>query len=127
MKRLLPLVLRGAAVILKQVGFSISTERPYLAQVEMRADLPDGASRSIYWDIKQDASPYRTLKGKTVSVTNQWQTFTMAITPTFAMDGSGARLAPLALSDVEPLPDGFRIHLQADGQTFSPWFELVAE
>ena len=79
----------GAPVILKQVGFSITTERPYLAEVEMRADLPEGASRNVYWDIKQDVSPYRTLASKTVSVTNQWQKFTMAITPAFAMDGIG--------------------------------------
>lgn len=79
----------GAPVILKQVGFSITTERPYLAQVDMRADLPDGASRSVLWDIKQDVSPYSTMKSKTISVTNQWQSYTMAVTPTFAMDGIG--------------------------------------
>lgn len=79
----------GAPVILKQVGFSITTERPYLAEVEMRADLPPGTSRNVYWDIKQDVNPWRTLSSKTVSVTNQWQKFTMAITPAFAMDGMG--------------------------------------
>ncbi|HXN24081.1 MAG TPA: hypothetical protein VOA41_15175, partial [Candidatus Dormibacteraeota bacterium] len=79
----------GAPVILKQVGFSITTERPYLAQIEMRADLPDGASRSVYWDIKQDVSPWSTLKSKTVSISNQWRTYMMAITPAFSMDGIG--------------------------------------
>jgi len=79
----------GAPVILKQVGFSISTERPYVAEVEMRADLPQGTSRNVFWDIKQDVNPWRTLGSKTVSVTNQWQKFTMATTPAFAMDGIG--------------------------------------
>jgi hypothetical protein len=79
----------GAPVILKQAGFSITTERPYLAQVEMRADLPDAASRNVYWDIKQDVSPWSTLQSKTVSVTNQWQSYTMAVTPGFPMNGVG--------------------------------------
>jgi hypothetical protein len=79
----------GASVILKQVGFSITTERPYLAEVEMRADLPDAASRSVYWDIKQDVSPWSTLASKIVPVTNQWQVYTMAITPPFSMDAIG--------------------------------------
>ena len=79
----------GGSVILKQVGFSTITERPYLAQVDLRADLPDGVSRSVYWDIKQDVSPWRTLRSRTISVSNQWQTFTMAVPATFAMDGVG--------------------------------------
>lgn len=79
----------GAAVILKQVGFSITTERPYLAQIAIRADLPDGASRSVYWDIKQDVNPWSTLRSKTVSVSNKWEVYTLAVTPSFAMDGIG--------------------------------------
>ncbi len=79
----------GDVVILKLVGFSITLDRPYLAEVEMRADLPDGASRSIYWDIKQDVNPWRTATNKTVSVTNQWQKFTMSLQPAFAMDRIG--------------------------------------
>ncbi len=45
----------------------------------------------------------------------------------YPLAGDGTRLTALADSDVEPLPDGFRIHLQGDGQSFSPWYELVAE
>jgi hypothetical protein len=44
----------------------------------------------------------------------------------YPLDGTGARLPPLADADVEPLEDGFRIHLQGDGQSFSPWYELLA-
>ncbi len=79
----------GAPVILKQVGFSIRTDRVYLAEVELRADVPAGASRGVYWDIKQDISPWRTETGRTVAITSQWQKFTMALRPSFAMDGIG--------------------------------------
>ncbi len=76
----------GDWVYLKQVGFSIETSRPYLAEVELRADLPNGQSRTINWDIKQDVSPWNTMTSRVISVTNQWQKFTMAVRPTFAMD-----------------------------------------
>lgn len=79
----------GAPVILKQVGFSVTTDRPVLAEVEVRADLPAATSRSVYWDIKQDISPWHTVTGRTISVTNEWQRFTMAVWPTFAMAGIG--------------------------------------
>lgn len=42
----------------------------------------------------------------------------------YPLDGRGARQA--AVKDVEKTADGFRIHLQAPGQIFSPWYELVA-
>jgi hypothetical protein len=45
----------------------------------------------------------------------------------YPLDGAGARMTPLADTDVESLDEGFRIHLQADGQSLSPWYELVAE
>jgi len=79
----------GAPAIFKQVGFSITTDRPYLASMEIRADLPDNTSRNIYWDIKQDVSPWRTETGRNIAVTNQWQPFAMAFQPQFAMDGIG--------------------------------------
>jgi hypothetical protein len=79
----------GAPVILKQVGFSINTDRPYLAQIEIRADIPDNTSANVYWDVKQDISPWRTEAGRTIAVTNQWQKFTMVFQPRFAMDGIG--------------------------------------
>src|SRR5262249_19404165 len=44
----------------------------------------------------------------------------------YPLDGSGTRLDPLGDADIERLADGFRIHLQAAGQDFSPWYELLA-
>ncbi|MBI3679122.1 MAG: hypothetical protein HY235_01755 [Acidobacteria bacterium] len=79
----------GAAIIIKQVGFSVTTGKTYLAEVEMRAELADGVSRPVYWDVKQDISPWRTATGRTVSVTNQWQRYSMLVEPQFSMEGIG--------------------------------------
>lgn len=89
----------GAPVILKQVAISTAADRPYLAEVEIRADLPDGASRSVYWDIQEDINPRRILRGKTIAVTNQWQKFAMAVTSPVATDGTG-RFA-LSVEDIQ--------------------------
>ena len=41
----------------------------------------------------------------------------------YPLNGAGARLKPVNAEKVE---GGFRMHLQAEGQDFSPWYELVA-
>lgn len=41
----------------------------------------------------------------------------------YPLDGAGARLKPL---NVQRLNGAFRIHLQAEGQDFAPWYEVVA-
>lgn len=76
-------------VILKKVGFSVSTTESYIAEVEIRADLPAGQSRNVYWDVKQDVSPWKTLTSKNIAVTSEWQKVRMAFTPSFAMDAIG--------------------------------------
>jgi len=45
----------------------------------------------------------------------------------YPLDGAGARLAPLNAGAIERVPGGFRLHLQAEGQPLSPWYELVIE
>ena len=83
-------VLNGSdVVILKQVGFSVSTEAHYTVEVEVRADLPEGASRTLYWDVKQNLSPWRTAVNSTITVTNRWQSYRMGFQPAFAMEGVG--------------------------------------
>jgi hypothetical protein len=47
---------------------------------------------------------------------------TLAVYP---LDGRGGLQAPVR--DVEKVAGGFRIHLQAEGQVFSPWYEVVAK
>ncbi len=79
----------GDTIIVKQTGFSVAAGATYLAEVELRADLPAGASRNVYWDIKQDVSPWRTMNGRNVAVTSQWQKFQMLFTAGFAMDNIG--------------------------------------
>jgi hypothetical protein len=79
----------GAPLIVKQTGFSIEEGKTYLAEVEMRADLPAGATRNVYWDVKQDVAPWRTATGRTVAVTSQWQRYSMLFTAPFSMEGIG--------------------------------------
>ncbi len=56
-------------------------------------------------------------------VTLQTGTPGLAVYPLGAM---GERLTALSAPDVRRTQDGFELHLQADGQEFSPWYELVA-
>jgi hypothetical protein len=43
------------------------------------------------------------------------------------LDGSGQRMAELSESDIQKVDGGFRIHLQAEGQAWSPWYEILGE
>jgi hypothetical protein len=45
----------------------------------------------------------------------------------YPLDGQGGRLTALGAGDVERVKGGFRIHFQAQGQQFSPWYELIAK
>jgi hypothetical protein len=76
-------------IILKQVGFSVAEGRQYLAEVEIRAELPTGVEQSVYWDVKQDINPWRTMTGRNVSISSQWRKFTMPVTAGFSMNGIG--------------------------------------
>jgi hypothetical protein len=43
----------------------------------------------------------------------------------YPLDGAGRRLAPLSASDAKIRDGILTVHLQADGQALSPWYELV--
>ena len=45
----------------------------------------------------------------------------------YPLSETGSRLKPLTGDDVRIEKGGFRIHLQADGQALSPWFELLCD
>jgi hypothetical protein len=45
----------------------------------------------------------------------------------YPLDGAGARLERIGAEAVEKAEGGFRVHLQADGQAFSPWYEIILE
>lgn len=80
----------GNWVIFKQTGYSIEmTDDPYLAEVEMRAEVADGVAKGVYFDLKRDVSPWDTQASRTVTVTNQWQKFAIGFIPKFAMNGVG--------------------------------------
>lgn len=76
-------------VIVKNVGFSVAVGQPYLAEVEARADLAAGVTGTAYWTIMEDVSPWRGQTGQNIGITNQWQKFSMAVFPTFDMNGTG--------------------------------------
>ncbi len=76
-------------LIVKKTGFSASTTQQYVAEVEMRADLPGSTTGSVYWSVMEDVSPWRGQTGQSVTVTNQWQKFRMAVYPAFDMNGTG--------------------------------------
>lgn len=89
----------GAPVILKKVGFTVRAGQSYVAEVEMRADLPAGQSRTVAFDVKQDISPWRQMTNRNVQVTGEWQRFTLPFSATFTMEGHG-RLG-LSVENVE--------------------------
>jgi len=79
----------GGFIFLKQVGFSLTRGAPYQAVFEARADLPAGQTRSVTFDVKEDVSPWRQVTNRAVTLTNQWQRFTVGFEPVLAMDGIG--------------------------------------
>ncbi|MBI4878028.1 MAG: hypothetical protein HY822_25650 [Acidobacteria bacterium] len=80
---------KGARFIIKEVGFSIVESQPYVAEIELRIDATAGVTRNINMDVKQDVSPWRQMTNRTLTLTSQWQKFSMSITPTWGMDGVG--------------------------------------
>jgi hypothetical protein len=45
----------------------------------------------------------------------------------YPLDGAGTRMKALPSRDVAKTSGGVRIHLQADGQDFAPWYEIVVK
>ncbi len=45
----------------------------------------------------------------------------------YPLDGSGSRLPPLSGAYVQRVEGGYQLHLQADGQQFSPWYEIAGQ
>jgi hypothetical protein len=80
----------GASVIAKQVGFTIDRSQGYVAEVELRADLPEHATRTIHWDLKRDVSPWDQIGSRTCVISNQWKKFRIAVqAPGAAFDKVG--------------------------------------
>jgi hypothetical protein len=79
----------GSPCIVKQVGFSVAAGESYTGEIEMRADIPAGQSRNVYWDVKQDVSPWNTATSRTIAVTSEWTKFRLAFQAPFAMNAVG--------------------------------------
>ncbi|HBY59380.1 MAG TPA: hypothetical protein DEH78_06130, partial [Solibacterales bacterium] len=123
---------RGPRFILKQVGFSIPEGEPIVAEVDLRIDAPAGASGAVYWDLKQDVNPWRTMVAQNLTVTNQWRTYRIAVTPTWTMDGIArfglqfeALAYPLLVRNARVYRAGRRG--LADGETLETGVSLVGE
>jgi len=43
-----------------------------------------------------------------------------------ALDGAGSAMSTLSATEVQKTDGGYRIHLQGNGQPFSPWYQLTA-
>jgi hypothetical protein len=79
----------GDWVYAKQVGFSLAAGQPYLGEVEIRADLPSGESRNVFWDVKEDVSPWRGTASRSIAVTNQWTRYTLGFDASLSMNRVG--------------------------------------
>jgi hypothetical protein len=72
-------------VIAKKTGFSTRFGDVYLAEMQIRADQPV----AVYWDIKQDVSPWRTMASRSFTATPAWQTVSLTVNANFDMDRIG--------------------------------------
>lgn len=74
---------------LKQTGFKVAAGVRYAWRFEARADVAAGQSVSVPISFMRDVSPWDGALYSTISLTNQWQTFTIAVTPSFSIQDSG--------------------------------------
>ncbi|MBZ5586347.1 MAG: hypothetical protein LAQ30_30005 [Acidobacteriia bacterium] len=76
-------------LFLKQVGFHLTAGVRYVWTFEAKADLAAGQTASTAVSIMRDVSPWDGILHSTVTLTNQWQTFTFSATPSFSVQDSG--------------------------------------
>lgn len=74
---------------LKQTGFKVAAGVRYAWRFEARADIPAGQSVSVPISFMRDVSPWDGVLYSTINLTNQWQSFTIAVTPGFSIQDSG--------------------------------------
>jgi hypothetical protein len=76
-------------LFLKQTGFHLDAGVRYVWKFEARTDLAAGQKVDVPVSVMRDVSPWDGILYSTISLTNQWQTFTIAVTPAFAIQDSG--------------------------------------
>ncbi len=99
--------------------------------------LVNYAGQSGWWTLEPDAEapdkPSGTMGGGSGPVWMERVECFLKLSTTaerlavYPLNGSGKRLTALPAKDVAKPLDGFRIHIQADGQAYAPWYEIVAE
>lgn len=67
-------------IVFKQVNFSYQRGVGYEATFEARADLPAGQTRSVAFEAREDMPPHRPLVLRTLTLSSQWQRFTIGFT-----------------------------------------------
>lgn len=77
-------------VIFRQIGFTIPlVDRPFIAEVEIRADLPDGQTRNAPMTVMRHAPPWDNQFSRSITVNNQWQKVSVSFTPRAEYNGNG--------------------------------------
>lgn len=76
-------------LFLKQTGFHVSKGIRYLWTFEARADLPAGQTVNVPLSVMRDVSPWDGISYQSINLSNQWQTFAIAVTPSFDIEDSG--------------------------------------
>jgi hypothetical protein len=77
-------------VIFRQIGFTVPlTDRPFLAECEIRADLPDGQTHNASMTVMRHAPPWDNQFSRSITVTNQWQKVSASFIPRAEYIGTG--------------------------------------
>jgi hypothetical protein len=76
-------------LFLKQTGFHVNTGVRYAWTFEAKADIPAGQTANVPITAMRDVSPWDGFLYSSITLTNQWQKFTIAVTPSFDIHDSG--------------------------------------
>ena len=76
-------------LFLKQTGFHLSAGVRYVWTFEAKADVANGQTINTPISVMRDVSPWDGTLYSSINLTNQWQTFTIAVTPSFDIQDSG--------------------------------------
>jgi hypothetical protein len=98
-------------LFLKQVGFQVTAGTHYIWAFQAKADVANGQTVSVPLSVMRDVSPWDGFFGPTITLTNQWQTYTLPVTAAFSIQDS-ARVS----LDVEYSPG----NVYARNMTFVP-------
>ncbi|MBZ5622838.1 MAG: hypothetical protein LAQ69_29490 [Acidobacteriia bacterium] len=76
-------------LFLKQTGFHLTSGVRYVWTFDAKADVAAGQSVTTPTQFMRDVGPWDGFSSPAIQLTNQWQTFTLALTPSFDILDSG--------------------------------------